>query len=402
MVNYSCRTSENGSNLSLLYNSENGGKDVLMKRLIAIGLLFCLVLIGCAKEETIEPITTQPTETETEPTVVQTQPTEEETEPVIEETEPVVVYRNPLTGEVLDQPYTGRIVSVSIGNTKDALPHLGIAHADMIYEVETEGGITRFMPIFSNYDFAENIGPVRSARTYYNNISASYGACLAHCGGSVRGIKGYYDLTGGLIPNWVHLDQRNNGAYFFRDSARKAAGYLLEHTMCTTGEKMTKAMADKGYAQDIPVDFGYRFAEDENLTISGQAATEVVVSFLGKKTTTFVYDAQQGVYGMSQYNGRKVIDGNTNEEIFFKNLIVIYSAQSKQHDGYYSRSYYDLIGSGNGYFAVNGQIVPIKWSRAALTSPFVYTLEDGTPITLGVGTTYVAVASPNSAPIVAK
>ena len=368
-----------------------------MKKLIAIALLLCLVLGGCAEKEMIEPgtepATTQPSQTE--PSAV------EETEPVIEETEPAAVYRNPLTGEILDQPYTGRIVSVSIGNTKDALPHLGISHADVIYEVETEGGITRFMPIFSNYDFEEKIGPVRSARSYYNCISVSYDACLAHCGGSRRGIRGYYDLTGEQIPNWVHLDQQKNGAYFFRDTARQASGYALEHTLFTTGEKLVKAMQDKGYINGTAVDYGYQFAEDENLTISGQTAEEVVVKFLGKKTTTFAYDAQQGVYGMNQYGGA-VIDGNTKEQIFFKNLIVIYTKQTKNSEGSYSRSYYDLIGSGTGYFAVNGQIVPIKWSRASLTSPFVYTLEDGTPITLGVGTTYVGVSSTNSGPIAFK
>ena len=378
---------------------ENCRKGVSMKKLIAIALLLCLVLGGCAEKEVIEPITepatTQPIQTE--PSVV------EETEPVVEETEPVaVVYRNPLTGEILDQPYSGRIVSVSIGNTKDALPHLGISHADIIYEVETEGGITRFMPIFSNYDFEEKIGPVRSARSYYNCIAVSYDACLAHCGGSRRGIRGYYDLTGGQIPNWVHLDQQKNGAYFFRDTARRSAGYALEHTLFTTGEKLMKAMEDKDYIQNATFDYGYQFAEDENLSISGQPAGKVVVSFLGKKTTTFEYDAQQGVYGMSQYNGRTVIDGNTNEEITFKNLIVIYTEQTKNSEGSYSRSYYELIGSGTGYYAVNGQIVPIKWSRASLTSPFVYTLEDGTPITLGVGTTYVGVSSTNSSPIAFK
>ena len=50
----------------------------------------------------------------------------------------------------------------------------------------------------------------------------------------------------------------------------------------------------------------------------------------------------------------------------------------------------DVVGSGKGYFACNGQIIPILWSRTSEYDNYVYTLEDGTPLTLGVGKTYVA------------
>ena len=55
------------------------------------------------------------------------------------------------------------------------------------------------------------------------------------------------------------------------------------------------------------------------------------------------------------------------------------------------RTYYDLIGSGTGYYACDGKMVPIKWERPTLRDSFSYTLEDGTPVTLGVGTSYVAI-----------
>ena len=71
---------------------------------------------------------------------------------------------------------------------------------------------------------------------------------------------------------------------------------------------------------------------------------------------------------------------------------MVHTDQSFRHDGEYSRSYYVMEGEGDGYLAMGGEIVKIKWSRESLESPFVYTLEDGTPVTLGVGRTYVAVA----------
>ena len=55
----------------------------------------------------------------------------------------------------------------------------------------------------------------------------------------------------------------------------------------------------------------------------------------------------------------------------------------------------DLLGEGDGYFACDGKIVPINWSRSAEGEPFVFTHEDGTPITFGVGNTYIAVTPLN-------
>ena len=75
----------------------------------------------------------------------------------------------------------------------------------------------------------------------------------------------------------------------------------------------------------------------------------------------------------------------------YRNVLILQTKQRMVKEDTYTRSYYDLIGEGEGWFACGGQIVPIKWSRADVDSPFVYTLSDGTPVTLGVGTSYIAV-----------
>ena len=129
--------------------------------------------------------------------------------------------------------------------------------------------------------------------------------------------------------------------------------------------------------------------------LEGDNASTVTVTFPANKTTTMTYNAETGLYEASQYK-KDHIDENTGEVMSYRNLLVIQTKHWKKHDGYYSRSYYDLIGEGNGYFACDGKIVPIKWSRSDVTKPFSYTLEDGTPITYGVGTTYVGIISTKS------
>lgn len=357
-----------------------------MKRLFALIFALCLVFSGCAAqpEETAPSTTAEPT---AEPT------TEATTVP----TEPPVVYRNPLNGAVLEAPYTGRPVAVVINNLRDCLPQYGVSQADFIYELETESGITRFLAVYSSLDGVASIGPVRSARTFFNSISVAYDAPIVHCGGSVRGRNAYTDKSGSKLSTWDHLDERYNGGYFFRDKDRfHNQGYNWEHTLFTSGEKLTKAMTDKGFTSDTQQDYGMQFAED--VTLNSFVAEKVVVSFRNNKTTSFQYNSETGLYAAEQYGGA-FMDANNNQQVHFRNVIVLYTPQSFSHDGEYSRSYYELIGEGEGYLAIGGQITRIHWSRADLNSPFVYTLADGTPVTLGVGSTYVGIACTSSEPV---
>jgi hypothetical protein len=131
--------------------------------------------------------------------------------------------------------------------------------------------------------------------------------------------------------------------------------------------------------------FGMQF--HETALPKGKSAQEIVVTFKGTKTSSFYYNPETGSYTMKQFD-QELIDGNTNKAVTFKNVLAIYTDQRRASNNVHM--FYDTIGSGEGYLAVNGQIIPILWSRESLRSPFTYTLGDGTPLTLAVGNTYVA------------
>ena len=364
-----------------------------MKRLFVFFLVLCLLLPGCGKKEGAKPAPT------TAPTTVPTEPsTEPSTEPPTT-APPAVLYRHPLTGAPLDEPYTGRAVALSIGNTTAALPQHGISQADLFFEVEAEGDITRFLVVISDLQSVPTIGPIRSARSFFNSIAAACNAPIAHCGGSPRGINGYHDLTGSKIENWEHFDQFTYGdKYYYRDQDRyNYQDYAWEHCLFTTGEKMLKALSDLKYTTNEAWDLGLKFADDA--TLEGEKAEKLTVHFQGGKTSDFAYDSQTGLYSIRQYK-RDLIDGTTGKQLTFRNLFVLYADQTKKMGGSYMRSYYDLIGEGEGYFALDGKIVKIKWSREDVKKPFVFTYEDGTPVTLGVGQSYIAVSSTKAKTVV--
>lgn len=358
-----------------------------MKRLFSLLLVVCVLLtLAACKKEPAADTTAEPTTEATDITEVTDPP---ETTAVPETTAAPVVYRNPLNGEVLDEPWTGRATAVVINNIRAALPHHGVGNADILYEIETEGGITRCLAVYDDLSGAGTIGPIRSARTYFSNVAVSYDAPLVHCGGSYAALNAQYDDSGARISDWNHIDQMYNGSYFFRDTDRyKYQGYAFEHTLFTTDERLNQALEAKGYNIASETDYGLQF--DENVELNGEPAAKVVATFRGGKTMTMTYNADTGLYEASQY-GSDYKDANTDQIMSFRNVLVLYAKHWFIYDGTYDRSFYDLIGSGDGHLAIGGEIVPIKWVRENLEDPFVYTLEDGTPVTLGVGHSYIAI-----------
>lgn len=353
-----------------------------MKKITAVLLVLTLLLSGCACSK--KPAATEPT---TVPTTAPTEPTTAPTvAPTTAPTEAPQAYRHPLTGELLAQPWSGKLAAVMVNNIKQSMPQHGLSQADIIYEIEEESSITRNMAIFSDVSKVGTIGSIRSTRTYFVSVAAAYDAYLVHCGTSVHARGGGYDAEGNKIAEWKDIDQQSSkfASAFYRDQDRKNAGYALEHTLFTTGEELSGVMTDLAQSNPSPV-FGFK----EGIDLGGETAGEITIKFKGSKTTSFTYDAATGRYARSQHGGAS-IDGSNEQAETVKNVIAIYTEQWYCPQGH-GHQYYDTIGAGEGYAATNGKIVPIKWSRATVDAPFVYTLADGSPLELDVGNSYIAV-----------
>lgn len=381
-----------------------------MKRIFALVLAMSLLLCGCgAQQDQTQPSTTVPTTQTTTPATTEptteptTAPTEETTEPTTEPTttptEPELLYQHPITGEALAEPMENRPVAVVINNTSVAQPLHGIGDADVLFEIMAEGGgtITRCLAVFSDIESAGAIGSIRSARTYLIDLARSYWAVLVHCGYSEYALEELNNTRYNTINEFF------NGSYFYRDQDRLNAGYSREHTLFTTGPDLAAAIENRKFdmVNEGGSDYGMSFSED--LDLGGETANEVSLYFYkGGKCTTMTYDEAAGVYYGTQKwkrNGeysytQPLADANTGENVPYENVLILYSHTTS--DGY--RMFAQLTGEGTGYFACNGQIVPIIWKRDKLSQPFSYYLEDGTPLTQGVGKSYVAII-PTKSPV---
>ena len=346
-----------------------------MKKLVPIILILVLLLAAC-----------------TTPYVEEDPPPEPPTtpEPTPEPTPQPEPYRNPLTGEPIDaDPGNRRPYAVIINNIGVALPHHGLSRADIIFEILAEGDITRMVAIFSNIEDIGSIGSMRSARTYYVEVARAFDAIFVHAGGSDAA---YAAISRYGIDNMDGVRGRYGDRIFFRDRDRMRHG--VEHSMFTSSERLlefTKTLGIRTEHLEEDHDYGLTFVERAEMR-SGMLAASVNVRFGRGKETKFTYHPGIG-YTAFQY-GSVLIDGNTDEAVEFSNILVLY-AQTRVIDGYGRRDI-TLTGSGTGYHISHGMAVPITWHRESNGSIFTYYLEDGTPLELTIGRTYIAIVPMDS------
>ena len=174
-------------------------RDFIINSALAVG--GAALLAGCGKKETV-PEEVPSITGETIPESVPAE-TETETETAAEDVPPQEgMVRSTLTNEWIDGAIADqRPIAVMVPNDSPALPHYSLSRADILYECQVEGNITRLMAVFKDWDREDmtRIGNVRSLRDYYAYWSFEWDAILFHYGGP------YYieDVVDGICRKMV-------------------------------------------------------------------------------------------------------------------------------------------------------------------------------------------------------
>jgi len=362
-----------------------------MKRIFS--LLTCLVLAmsllsACGNKETV-PAASSAQVSQPAASASQSEP---ET-PAQPETPAEPAGTNPLTGLPMEpEDETLRPVAVMLNDLKAAQPQLGVGKADIIYEVPAEGGITRMLAVYQTLRGTGNLGSIRSTRPYYLELALGHDALLVHAGGSP---DAYQDIRSWNVDNMDGVNGASDAKIFWRDpQRRKTAGY--EHSMLTSGEKV-QAYLDAGHFRTAH-EAGYRCGQtftDDGTPADGTEAAHVSVKYSYYKTATFDYEAGSARYLVGQYGG-PYVDGDTGAQVGVTNLLVLETSIYAISGDTAGRLSVKLTGSGSGRFFCGGRMIPIQWSKSSRNAPFVYTRTDGTPLSLGKGTSYVCILSPKS------
>ena len=258
------------------------------------------------------------TDTTSQPESQSSQP-----EQVVEPTPTPEPYNaNVLTGEPKgeDYPEGQRITAVMVNNITVARPQRGLSKAEMLFEIKVEGGITRFMPLFVDYNDIEEIGPVRSGRDQFFQLILPWQALYIHEGESVFMTEYAKNYEYGLLNN-------TDAANGYRDYDRVnwqglsyGNGLALEHTMYTSGENIKEYIEKNDVDMDRTYNstfFNFVDYRDENpvrdLTNSPDSAYSdkygpvvsdgeyVAITHSASYKTRFLYDESTTTYKMQQY-----------------------------------------------------------------------------------------------------
>lgn len=355
-----------------------------MKRILALSIALLLLLTACGQEPA-EQTTSSPSPLDELPTMTVAPTPTQEPEPQ--------VGNNPLTGLQVEEEFEqNRPIAVMLNNLKKALPMYGTSTADILVEALAEGGITRLVGIWQNATQVPKIGSVRSTRAYYLDVAAGFDAILLHAGGSP---EAYSLISQRGMTAWDCVNGPYEGSLFYRDSERKKnAGY--EHSVFTTGERITEQL-EKNKARlthEEGYDNGLRFAPDATPE-NGETAEKLTLPYSSYKTGVFTYNPEDKLYYVEEYD-KPFADGENDEQVAVTNVIVMETAVSLIKGDSSGRLRTEMTGTGSGIYACGGKYVPIKWSRDNWDSTFNFTLEDGTPLTLSCGKTYINIFPKNT------
>lgn len=288
-----------------------------------------------------------------------------------------------------------RPLAVMIENHTEARPQSGLSSANVIYEAVAEGGITRFMALFYCNLSDVQIGPVRSARTYYLDWLSEYDALYAHVGGA--NTPGPADALSQIIDYEIKdLNQFSIGfPVFWRDYQRLGHPVATEHTMYSTTQKLWEVGVKRGWAN--PDEDGkaweksftpWKFKEDQG----GGATANITVDFWASQPGYQVqwnYDADTNSY--KRKNGEPHLDLNNNQQLEAKVIIVQFERESNANDGYPGNVHllYGTTGSGKALIFQDGGVTQGKWVKNSRLSRSKYLDQDGKEINFNRGQIWI-------------
>lgn len=365
------------------------------------------------------------TDTTSQPESQSSQP-----EQVVEPTPTPEPYNaNVLTGEPKgeDYPEGQRITAVMVNNITVARPQRGLSKAEMLFEIKVEGGITRFMPLFVDYNDIEEIGPVRSGRDQFFQLILPWQALYIHEGESVFMTEYAKNYEYGLLNN-------TDAANGYRDYDRVnwqglsyGNGLGKEHTMYTSGENIAK------YISDLDVDmnrtynstfFNFVDYRDENpvrdLTNSPDSAYSdkygpvvqdgeyVAITHSASYKTRFLYDEATTTYKMQQYystdgSWRDTIDEEYDEQLAFTNLVILYTDFEAYPGDSHDIQDVEYGNGGIGYYCYGGKCEKIYWQKGTPLEALrlYYLTEDGQcsdeQLPVNIGKSYVTIVDVDEA-----
>lgn len=278
----------------------------------------------------------------------------------------------PLTGlPIVDAVAAERpALVVKIDNGPPARPQSGLNQADIVYEENVEQ-ITRFAAVYHS-ELPDPVGPVRSGRTQDIELLGSLNRPLFAWSGGNSAVTAAVRRSD--LRDIGALSEYGPGGYF-RSSSRRAP-----HNLYASGPDLMGLAPDDAGAP--PAQFVYRTVAD---LPSGDPVASLRLSMDGVRVE-WTWDATTSTFQRSQGGSPHV--GADGERVDAHNIVVLYVAYRTSAAD--SRSPEAVtLGTGSGWVFSDGRWISVTWSRADRLEPITLTDNNGRPVPLTPGRTWV-------------
>lgn len=354
----------------------------------ALLVLLALVIAACGGPA--EPPVTQPSPTGT--SRVSINPPSPTPEPTPSPTPEPVFW--PLRGTVATDAalVKRRPLNVRMPNDRAARPHVGLAQADIVFEMIVEGGITRHSAIFHSQTPKE-VGPVRSYRLSDVYITEMLQGAIISSGATVEEIE---QVTRAIAAKkLLSLDAQRGFGLYYRVGGRPGPNNLMADL-----EAARETL--KGIAEAEPVDVPALafLPEDHEPTEGGfsSSAPAVRLTIPNREPSTYDWSPEAGVYRRTQ-GGIMTSDPDGNVLIGAANVVVIWTDITETNiiqDLFGSRGLdYRMGGGGKASIFRDGRRVDGTWRRDAPRDMFTFFDQAGTQVLLAPGQTWVHFVYPD-------
>ena len=243
-----------------------------------------------------------------------------------------------------------RPFAVVVENHPDSRPQSGLIDADMVYETLAEGGITRFMAVYQSKE-TKNVGPVRSARTYFADLANELHAVFVHVGGNSDALE---NIKNEQYKNISDADQFFNDPYFVRANFRP-----MPHNVYTSTALLLKLVNRHEYNQ-LATFGAWKFKDDEKATAT---AASITVPF-SQKSYEVMWKYNPATNSYSRFMaGSAHTDLDTKKQIQAKVIIVQSVETFPVTSDTIGAIGLTLLGQGTGYVFQDGKVEAVTWKK---------------------------------------
>ena len=277
-------------------------------------------------------------------------------------TAPVI---SPLTGVGT----AGRVLTVKIDNVGSAqYQQTGLNSADVVYVIEVEGGLSRYLAVYDSAHAPARVGPVRSARQTDIPLLAAYGRVGLAYSGAISGLL--RDLAAANLQN---ITPANAPPLF--SNGGSSPTYI-------TPAEVFAAHPDLAQATNVGFHFGAA-------PTAGQAATSVSVS-MPSASFTFTAAGTQWLLSVDGHSAKTSDQGRTSaDNVIVQHVHVVPGKYTDHNAGHPDNEVFSqTTGQGAAEFYRDGQVWHGQWSKPTDASPTDYTV-GGAPMPLTPGRTWI-------------